>query len=146
MLRATFTRFWSRQHRLPTSLSFCYTTTTSTSRPLDSGIHPTVLNASQLVRSDGQKQTIYALSTPPGKGGVAVIRVSGPEALEVWRRMVRPLRTKPQPAPWKLERCKIVDPEEPNEVLDDGLSVFFQGRPRIFSMGRTRLSSYPPPP
>jgi tRNA modification GTPase len=129
MLRATFTRFWSwQQHRLPTHLSSYYTTTTTTSRPLDSGIHSTLSNAPRLARSDGQKQTIYALSTPPGKGGVAVIRVSGPEALEVWRKMVRPLRTKSRPAPWKLERCKIVDPADPNEVLDDGLSVFFQGK------------------
>jgi len=79
------------------------------------------------VHSDAQKQTIYALSTPPGKGGIAVIRVSGPEALEVWKRMVRPHKSRLQPTPWKLERCQIVHPENPNEVVDDGMSVFFQG-------------------
>jgi tRNA modification GTPase len=80
-----------------------------------------------LTRSDAQKQTIYALSTPPGKGGVAVIRVSGPEALEVWHRMVRPHKPKTRPAPWKLERCRVVHPENLDEVIDDGLSVFFEG-------------------
>ncbi|RVU36243.1 tRNA uridine-5-carboxymethylaminomethyl(34) synthesis GTPase MnmE [Hwanghaeella grinnelliae] len=29
---------------------------------------------------DGSKETIYALSTPAGRGGVAVVRVSGPDA------------------------------------------------------------------
>ncbi|XP_006459763.1 hypothetical protein AGABI2DRAFT_202137 [Agaricus bisporus var. bisporus H97] len=139
MLRATFTRippyirFQSlRKQRLPRHLSSSYTTTTTTSRLPDLGIRPTPLNAPQLALSDGQKQTIYALSTPPGRGGVAVIRVSGPEALEVWRKMVRPLKPKPRPLPWKLERCKIVNPEDPNEVLDDGLSVFFQA-PKSFT-------------
>jgi len=40
--------------------------------------------------SDAQRRTIYALSTPPGRSGVAIIRVSGPDALDVWQRMVRP--------------------------------------------------------
>ena len=43
--------------------------------------------------SDAQRRTIYALSTPPGRSGVAVIRVSGPDVLGVWQRMVRPART-----------------------------------------------------
>ncbi|KAF9449773.1 tRNA modification GTPase TrmE [Macrolepiota fuliginosa MF-IS2] len=86
----------------------------------------------QLTRSDAQRQTIYALSTPPGKGGVAIIRVSGPEALEVWRRMVQPHRKRSQPTPWKLERCRIVHPDRPDDIIDDGLSVFFQA-PRSFT-------------
>ncbi|KAI0316134.1 hypothetical protein OF83DRAFT_1060864 [Amylostereum chailletii] len=95
----------------------------------------------ELVPSDAQRQTIYALSTPPGKAGVAVVRVSGPDALEVRRRMVRPARTRsrdvlaataPRPVePWKMERCTIVHPVG-NETLDDGLAVFFRG-PKSFT-------------
>ena len=33
-----------------------------------------------------QGDTICAVSTPPGRGGIAVIRVSGPEALEIVQR------------------------------------------------------------
>lgn len=103
-----------------------------------------------LVLSNAQRKTIYALSTPPGKGGVAVIRISGPDALQVWHRMVRtrsrarraehqkghPTRERVsniidpeplEPIPWKLERCHIVDSES-GELLDDGLVVFFRGR------------------
>jgi len=103
--------------------------------------------------SDAQRRTIYALSTPPGRSGVAVIRVSGPNVLGVWQRMVRPARTAARrasthhdlrdahrhgkhsdetltrqrhPEPQKLERCHIVDPHTA-EHLDDALAVFFRG-------------------
>jgi len=33
--------------------------------------------------------TIVAISTPPGRGGIGVVRLSGPEALEVVQRLVR---------------------------------------------------------
>ncbi|KAF6762452.1 tRNA modification GTPase GTPBP3 [Ephemerocybe angulata] len=48
-----------------------------------------------LPTSDAQKSTIYALSTPPGRGGVGIIRISGPDALQVWRKM----RPPPTPTP-----------------------------------------------
>lgn len=92
--------------------------------------------AGHLTLSDAQRRTIYALSTPPGKGGVAVIRVSGPAALEVWRRMTvrstRKRRALLEPEPWRMERCHVVDPES-GEVLDDGLAVFFKGTSRVIS-------------
>ncbi|KAH9853888.1 tRNA modification GTPase TrmE [Lenzites betulinus] len=91
----------------------------------------------QLPLSDAQKGTIYALSTPPGKAGVAVIRVSGPDALEVWRRVVQTRHEgkgkarESGPDPWNMHRCRIVNPGT-QEVLDDGLAVFFKG-PRSFT-------------
>ena len=87
-----------------------------------------------LVRSDAQRSTIYALSTPPGKAGVAVIRVSGPEVLRVWRNMVSLRSTKGKdketlPEPWKMYRCDVVHPNM-KELLDSGLAVYFKGTPR----------------
>ncbi|KNZ73667.1 tRNA modification GTPase GTPBP3, mitochondrial [Termitomyces sp. J132] len=84
-----------------------------------------------LVASDTQRRTIYALSTPPGKGGVAVIRISGPDVLLVWNSMVRTLKQK-APEPWKMERCHIVHPLNKSKPLDDGLAVYFKG-PRSFT-------------
>ncbi|KAG6861491.1 hypothetical protein C0995_015918 [Termitomyces sp. Mi166 len=84
-----------------------------------------------LVASDAQRQTIYALSTPPGKGGVAVIRISGPDALLVWNSMVKTSKKK-HPEPWKMERCRISHPFNESEPLDDGLAVYFKG-PRSFT-------------
>ncbi|KAI0069101.1 tRNA modification GTPase TrmE [Artomyces pyxidatus] len=90
----------------------------------------------ELVLSDAQRRTIYALSTPPGKAGVAVVRISGPDALAAWQRIVRSPSRKGKtrasgPEPWKMERCKIVDPMS-EEVLDDGLALFFRG-PKSFT-------------
>ena len=90
----------------------------------------------QLVLSDAQRLTIYALSTPPGKAGVAVVRISGPGALDVWRGMVRTRAEgkgkvrEHDPEPWKMHRCDVVHPRS-GEVLDDGLAVFFKG---VYSM------------
>lgn len=101
----------------------------------------------ELVRSDSQRRTIYALSTPPGKAGVAIVRISGPDALNVWNSVVKPVRrqrnnmdhnTKHKttsehitPTPWKMERCKIINPRS-GDLIDDGLAVFFKG-PRSFT-------------
>ncbi|KAF7354962.1 tRNA modification GTPase TrmE [Mycena sanguinolenta] len=80
--------------------------------------------------SDAQRATIYALSTPPGKAGVAVVRVSGPNAIDVWSKLVK-TRKRQLPEPWKMERCQVVHPET-GEILDDGLAVFFKA-PRSFT-------------
>jgi hypothetical protein len=83
--------------------------------------------------SDAQRSTIYALSTPQGKGGVAVIRVSGPDALRVWQKMIvrtayRHGHKDTYPTPWIMQRCCVIDAET-QEALDDGLAVFFKGTP-----------------
>ena len=91
--------------------------------------------------SPAEKKTIYALSTPPGRGGIGVIRVSGPDALDVYSRMVHArgggnLKGKHKeiaPEPWKVRRCSIVHPES-QEVLDEGMAVFFKGPPFTFSV------------
>ncbi|KAF8164832.1 tRNA modification GTPase TrmE [Crassisporium funariophilum] len=84
--------------------------------------------SSVLTTTNAQRQTIYALSTPPGKGGVAIVRISGPDALQVWKRMVRPTMRKTsleEPPAWKLHRCRIIHPES-EFVIDDGLAVYFR--------------------
>ena len=88
---------------------------------------------STLLASNTQRQTIYALSTPPGKGGVAIVRVSGPDAKVVWDNMVRSYKpNKPikDPIPWKLHRCHIVHPKN-KSLIDDGLAVYFQGNQHL---------------
>lgn len=79
--------------------------------------------------SESQKKTIYALSTPKGKGGVGVIRISGPQSLDAWRSVVKSGRQDPEP--WKMNRCKIVHPLRKDDVLDDGMAVFFKGASQV---------------
>ncbi|KAH8105512.1 tRNA modification GTPase TrmE [Cristinia sonorae] len=86
----------------------------------------------ELAPSDAQRSTIYALSTPAGKAGIAVIRLSGPDVMKAWDKLVRlsnPHVTRP--TPWKLHRCQVVHPET-NECIDDGLAVYFKG-PKSFT-------------
>lgn len=82
-----------------------------------------------LTPSDAQRRTIYALSTPPGKGGVAVIRVSGPDACRARKAVTCPIHAstvdKP-PTPRLAELRRVIDPLT-GEKLDDGLVLFFKG-------------------
>ena len=67
--------------------------------------------------------TIVALSTPPGKGAIAVVRLSGPGAAAAVEGLLKPGRV---PKPGRLERRVIADPET-GEPLDDAMVVFFAG-------------------
>ncbi|KAF8450928.1 tRNA modification GTPase TrmE [Boletus edulis BED1] len=90
--------------------------------------------ARHLTPSDAQRRTIYALSTPPGKGGIAVVRVSGPDACKVWKAVTRPVRGSTidkLPTPRLAELRHIIDPLT-GEKLDDGLVIFFKG-PKSFT-------------
>jgi tRNA modification GTPase len=61
-----------------------------------------------LVRDD----TIAALSTPAGRGAIAVIRLSGGEAHAIGRRVLAPW---PE-APRRVTRCRVRDPRDDQEV------------------------------
>lgn len=104
--------------------------------------------ANCLAPSDAQRKTIYALATPSGKGGVAVIRVSGPEALSVYHRIIRPwtkgaaAKEKVTPPSRKMLRCSVYDPVT-GEDIDDGLAVFFPG---MLVLLNTALCSLLKPP
>ncbi|QRV72543.1 tRNA modification GTPase MnmE [Ceratobasidium sp. AG-Ba] len=90
-----------------------------------------------LVPAPSEHQTIFALSSPPGKGAVAVVRISGSRSRQLYDKLLRPATSKLEPPttstpePWKLKRCQVIDPET-KEVLDDALAVFFRG-PRSFT-------------
>ena len=101
-------------------------------------------------QSHNEKKTVYALSTPPGRAGVAVIRISGPNALDVYHSMVKTSNAHPEckrravvPKPWHLERCSILDAQS-QETLDDGLAVFFKGIAIIFIPSAVFSQSYVP--
>jgi tRNA modification GTPase len=64
------------------------------------------------------RDTIYALSTAPGKAGIAVIRVSGPQACAVVETLAPPL-----PDPRVAAFRKIREPD--GEVVDSGLVLWF---------------------
>ena len=72
--------------------------------------------------SDGR--TIAAISTPPGKGGVAVIRISGSEAIAIAERIFRPRSSRPISSYPK--RTQIYgDVLLAGDPIDDGLLTLF---------------------
>ncbi|MBI3248096.1 MAG: tRNA uridine-5-carboxymethylaminomethyl(34) synthesis GTPase MnmE [Deltaproteobacteria bacterium] len=64
--------------------------------------------------------TIAAIATPPGQGGVAIIRVSGPEAEGVARRMFRLHNPTAQVRSHTLYFGRVIDPHS-EHTLDEGL-------------------------
>ncbi|MCQ2427054.1 MAG: tRNA uridine-5-carboxymethylaminomethyl(34) synthesis GTPase MnmE [Clostridia bacterium] len=80
--------------------------------------------------------TIAAVSTPRGKGGVALIRISGPSAAEIGRRVFRPAGAKyPDELPRRAVFGSVFFPESgenAGEFIDSCLCTFFPG-PHSFS-------------
>lgn len=66
--------------------------------------------------------TIFAPATAPGKSGVAIIRISGPEAFPAASAM----STLTRPVPRQAHRVRFLDPES-GSVIDDGLVLGFPG-------------------
>ncbi len=73
--------------------------------------------------------TIAAVSTPFGKGGVAVIRLSGSEALAVADKIFHPKAKKYTSLSQAVARSmvygEIVSPDDPAHTLDDVLCAYF---------------------
>ncbi|SRR5579883_1392292 len=65
-------------------------------------------------------ETIVALATPPGRGGVAIIRVSGPDVLFIAKNILEKI-----PTPRKILFSAFLD--EHKNPLDEGLALFFKG-------------------
>ncbi len=74
-------------------------------------------NAKPLTRND----TIVAIATAPGRGAIAIVRLSGPRAAEITRRVC---------TPWPPEvrvatLATVHSPDEPEQVIDHGLVTHF---------------------
>jgi tRNA modification GTPase len=67
--------------------------------------------------------TIVALSTPQGRSGIGVIRLSGPDALAITRALVQEKDFTPQPNHVSLKN--ILDPQS-LEILDQSLITYFK--------------------
>lgn len=67
--------------------------------------------------------TIVALSTPPGRSGIGVIRISGPESLKILRILTAADSFNPQPNLLNLR--SLIDPST-GETLDQALVCYFK--------------------
>ena len=70
----------------------------------------------------GATDTIAAISTPPGRGAIAIVRVSGARAFDVAARVVRPWPLEPR----RATLCAVHHPES-GELLERPLVTAFDG-------------------
>ncbi|HRK98290.1 MAG TPA: tRNA uridine-5-carboxymethylaminomethyl(34) synthesis GTPase MnmE [Alphaproteobacteria bacterium] len=68
--------------------------------------------------------TIYALSTPPGRGGIAVIRVSGAASWQGLQALS--IKNKPLPKPRHATYWTLLDPNDPSQILDQAMVITFE--------------------
>ncbi len=68
--------------------------------------------------------TICALSSAPGRAGLAVVRVSGPKSLHIHRKIFRPKKSIKNPSPRLVMLGNVVHPESEN-LLDEANAVFY---------------------
>ena len=66
--------------------------------------------------------TIYALSTGPGVSGVAIIRISGPETINI----VKSLTSKKIPPP-RVATLRKINKINTSELIDEGIIIWFPG-------------------
>jgi len=78
------------------------------------------------VTTDSTTDTIAAISTPAGRGGIGIVRLSGAEAADIARQLVR-LRGALDHA-WEHARARladVLDPDDSEERIDEALVTFF---------------------
>lgn len=69
---------------------------------------------------NGEYDTIAAIATPPGRGGVSIVKISGHLSLHIARQITG---QEPQPRVIQVARFRNVD----GLLIDHGLLLFFQG-------------------
>lgn len=87
--------------------------------------------------------TIVALSTPPGRSGIGVVRVSGPEALALVRTLLHEDDFEPESHRAVLKTLK--DPEN-GDVLDRALLTYFKSPHSYTGEDVVELSCHGSPP
>ena len=66
--------------------------------------------------------TIYALSTGPGISGVAIVRISGPEA----SKAIKLITKKDLPTP-RTATLRKINNINTSELIDEGIIIWFPG-------------------
>lgn len=87
--------------------------------------------------------TIVALSTPPGRSGIGVIRLSGPDAIPLTHRLLDDPAFAPEPNRVVLKAIR--DPET-REILDRALITYFQAPHSYTGEDVVELSCHGSPP
>jgi tRNA modification GTPase len=71
------------------------------------------------------EDTIVAISTPPGRGGIGIVRLSGPAALAIAEPLLK-LRHPLAPAHARFAEILDSTGENPNKVLDEAVVTYYE--------------------
>jgi tRNA modification GTPase len=83
--------------------------------------------------TDVLEDTIIAISTPPGFGGLGIVRISGRKALPVARRIFEPKGGAKRPIPVRRPVFGTVrDPQRSKKALDEAFLTYYRG-PRSYT-------------
>lgn len=72
-----------------------------------------------------RNDTIAAISTPPGRGGIGVIRLSGPRAFELASRIFQSQSDRSLDTPGRVQFGRLIDPVS-EEAIDEALLTYFK--------------------
>ncbi len=75
------------------------------------------------------EDTIVAISTPPGRGGLGVVRLSGPDARPIAEKLLR-FAGAPHWESWRALRAELVDDQ--GQPIDEVVVTYF-ARPRSYT-------------
>ncbi len=91
--------------------------------PRDSLSHQPTKHATMCrMPSEPHNDTIAAIATPPGAGGVGIVRISGPAAADIARDIL------PQGTHIKVRHADYLPfVDEDNTVIDQGIVLYFEG-------------------
>ena len=78
-----------------------------------------------------ETDTIAAIATPPGYGGVAIIRISGPKTSEISKKILC-LENKKPLVPRLAHFSSFYKTSDTKEIIDEGISLFFP-KPHSFT-------------
>jgi len=78
------------------------------------------------------EDTIIAVSTPPGFGGLGIVRISGKKALSVAARVFRPKNKSKKPLPARRPVFGFIQDPERGSALDEAFLTYFKA-PRSYT-------------
>lgn len=78
-----------------------------------------------MVKLAANDETIAAISTPPGSGGIGVIRISGEKALSILKTIFSPFASNCSFSSHQMYYGKIIQPDN-QKILDEVLAVYMQ--------------------
>ena len=86
----------------------------------------TLLLCEGITMEEMREDTIAAIGTPMGEGGIGVIRISGPDAREILEQVFECAGESGEIRNRQLTYGRIVDKEK-NQIIDECMAVFMKG-------------------